>query len=192
MNVHTSVAVNDAVGVAGTCRLCGAGLSHTLVDLGKSPLCETFLDAKQIDMMEPFFPLHVLVCDSCWLVQLKEYVAADGIFTDHYPYYSSFSTSWVEHARRYCEMITKRRGLGASSFVVELACNDGYLLQHFPPLGVTNILGVEPTANTAEVARGKGIPVTVDFLTGVIAFFLARLSAITGSGSSFWDISRLP
>ena len=120
-------------------------------------------------MMEPFFPLHVLVCDSCWLVQLKEYVAADGIFTDHYPYFSSFSTSWVEHARRYCEMITERRGLTKDSFAVELACNDGYLLQHFSPLGVTSILGVEPTANTAEVAAGKGIPVVVDFFGVALA-----------------------
>jgi SAM-dependent methyltransferase len=148
---------------AGACRLCGAGLRHTLVDLGKSPLCETFLTEQQIDQMEPFFPLHVLVCDSCWLVQLKEYVAADGIFTDHYPYFSSYSTSWVAHAKAYCEMITARRRLTKDSFVVELACNDGYLLQHLPPLGVTNILGVEPTANTAEVAARKGIPVTVDF-----------------------------
>ena len=153
----------------GKCRLCGAGLSHSLVDLGKSPLCETFLTPEQTDRMEPFFPLHVLVCDACWLVQLKEYVAAEGIFTDHYPYYSSFSTSWVEHARKYCELITARRGLNAQSFAVELACNDGYLLQHFPKYGVTNILGVEPTANTAEVARGKGIPVTVDFFGVALA-----------------------
>ncbi len=148
---------------AGACRLCGAGLKHSLVDLGKSPLCETFLDARQIDEMEPFFPLHVLVCDACWLVQLKEYVTPDGIFTDHYPYYSSFSTSWVAHAKRYCEAITARRGLSGDSFVVELACNDGYLLQHFPPLGVTNVLGVEPSANVAEEAAKKGIPVRVEF-----------------------------
>lgn len=151
-----------------SCRLCGAGLKHTLVDLGKSPLCETFLDVRQLDEMEPFFPLHVLVCDRCWLVQLKQYVAPDGIFTDHYPYYSSFSTSWVAHAKRYCEMITARRGLTEASFVVELACNDGYLLQHFPPLGVTNILGVEPSANVAEEAARKGIPVRVEFF-GVAA-----------------------
>ncbi len=159
----------NAAAASGKCRLCGAGLSHTLVDLGKSPLCETFLDDKQIDQMEPFFPLHVLVCDQCWLVQLKEYVAADGIFTDHYPYYSSFSTSWVAHAKAYCEMIAMRQGLGAKSFVVELACNDGYLLQHFPPLGVTNILGVEPSGNVAEEAQKKGIPVTVDFFGVVLA-----------------------
>jgi 2-polyprenyl-3-methyl-5-hydroxy-6-metoxy-1,4-benzoquinol methylase len=145
------------------CRLCGSDLSHTFVNLGKSPLCETFLDAAEIDQMEPFFPLHVMVCDQCWLVQLKEYVTPDGIFTDHYPYYSSFSTSWVAHAKNYCEMITARRSLMSDSFVVEIACNDGYLLQHFPPLGVANILGVEPTRNTAEVAMEKGILVTVDF-----------------------------
>jgi len=149
--------------VQGTCRLCGAPYRHSLVDLGKSPLCETFLDFNQLDRMEPFFPLHAFVCESCWLVQLKEYVAADEIFTDHYPYYSSFSTSWVAHAKAYCEMIRERRKLGGSDFVVELACNDGYLLQHFPPLGVTNILGVEPSGNVAEAAAKKGIPVAVEF-----------------------------
>ena len=148
---------------SGSCRLCGAGLRHTLVDLGKSPLCETFLEASQLDHMEPFYPLQVLICDRCWLAQLKEYVKPDGIFTDHYPYYSSFSTSWVEHAKRYCQMITRRRGLSEASFVVELACNDGYLLQHFPPLGVTNILGVEPSANVAAEALKKSVPVVVDF-----------------------------
>ncbi len=138
-------------------------LKHTLVDLGKSPLCETFLDSSQIDEMEPFFPLHVLVCDQCWLVQLKEYVAPSGIFTDHYPYYSSFSTSWVAHAKAYCEMITERERLSDKSFVVELACNDGYLLKHFAPLGVGNVLGVEPSANVAEEAQKLGIDVTIDF-----------------------------
>jgi SAM-dependent methyltransferase len=169
MTIQTAFRAGEAARAVGVCRLCGAGLKHSLVDLGKSPLCETFLDERQIDQMEPFFPLHVLVCDQCWLVQLKEYVAADGIFTDHYPYYSSFSTSWVEHARRYCEMITQRRGLTGDSLVVELACNDGYLLQHFPKYGVTNILGVEPTANTAEVAVSKGIPVIVDFFGVALA-----------------------
>jgi SAM-dependent methyltransferase len=168
MNVQTMT--NAERGAAhGRCRLCGAGLKHTLVDLGKSPLCETFLDARQIDEMEPFYPLHVLVCDQCFLVQLKEYVAADGIFTDHYPYYSSYSTSWVAHAKAYCEMITARRGLSRESFVVELACNDGYLLQHFPPLGVSNILGVEPSGNVAEEAEKKGIPVIVDFFGVALA-----------------------
>jgi SAM-dependent methyltransferase len=169
MTAQSATEFSAAHKASGSCRLCGAGLKHSLVDLGKSPLCETFLDSAQIDMMEPFFPLHVLVCDACWLVQLKEYVAAYGIFTEHYPYFSSYSTSWVEHARRYCEMITKRRGLNDKRFVVEIACNDGYLLQHFAPLGVTNIMGVEPTANTAEVAKSKGIPVTVDFFGVTLA-----------------------
>jgi 2-polyprenyl-3-methyl-5-hydroxy-6-metoxy-1,4-benzoquinol methylase len=133
------------------------------VDLGKSPLCETFLSDAEIDRMEPFYPLHALVCGNCFLVQLKEYVAADDIFTDHYPYYSSFSTSWVAHAKAYCEMIAKRRELNSKSFVIELACNDGYLLQHFPPLGVTNILGVEPSGNVAEEAQKKGVSVVIDF-----------------------------
>lgn len=158
-----------AAHTSGACRLCGAGLKHTLVDLGKSPLCETFLSEQQIDQMEPFFPLHVLICDNCWLAQLKEYVAADGIFTDQYPYYSSYSTSWVAHAKAYCEMIAKRRSLAADAFVVELASNDGYLLQHFAPLGVPNILGVEPSANVAEEAARKGIPVLVDFFGKALA-----------------------
>jgi SAM-dependent methyltransferase len=158
-----SSAPSRAAATESSCRLCGAGLSATFVDLGKSPLCETFLDADEIDRMEAFYPLHALVCGSCFLVQLKEYVAADGIFTDHYPYYSSFSTSWVAHAKAYCEMIAERRALDAQSVVIELACNDGYLLQHFPPLGVTNILGVEPSANVAEEARKKGVPTIVDF-----------------------------
>ena len=158
-----SLATPVGEGASSSCRLCGAGLNHLMVDLGKSPLCETFLDVKQLDMMEPFFPLHVLVCDACWLVQVKEYVTPDGIFTDHYPYYSSYSTTWVAHAKRYCEMIAARRSLTRDSFVVEIACNDGYLLQHFPPLGVTNIMGVEPSRNVAEVTMSKGIPVRVDF-----------------------------
>lgn len=164
--------MNKANGMSehgGACRLCGAALTHTFVDLGKSPLCETFLDAGEVDRMEPFYPLHVLVCDRCYLVQLKEYVAAEGIFTSNYPYYSSFSTSWVAHAKAYCDMIVRRQGLGAASFVVELACNDGYLLQHFPPLGVKNILGVEPSRNVAEEAAKKGVQVLVDFFGVALA-----------------------
>jgi SAM-dependent methyltransferase len=169
MNVHNVALGAKQAHVAGACRLCGAGLKHSLVDLGKSPLCETFLDAQQIDQMEPFFPLHVLICDGCWLAQLKEYVTPDGIFTVHYPYYSSYSTSWVAHAKAYCEMMVARRGLGPTSFVVELACNDGYLLQHFPELGVPGILGVEPAANVADEAVKKGVPVRVDFFGKAVA-----------------------
>ncbi len=143
------------------CRLCGEGLKHSFVDLGMSPLCESFLLPEQLDSMEPYFPLHVLVCDRCLLVQLKEYVSPDNIFSE-YAYFSSFSTSWVAHAKAYCEMITKRLRLGPESLVVELACNDGYLLQHFLPLGVP-VLGIEPAANVAKSAIEKGIPTQVDF-----------------------------
>jgi hypothetical protein len=126
-----------------------------------SPLCESFLRGDQIDQMEPYFPLHVLVCDECFLVQLKEYVNPENIFTE-YAYFSSYSTSWVEHARRYCETVVNRFGLGPKSKVVEVASNDGYLLQHFLPFGVP-VLGIEPAANVAEVARRKNVPTLVEF-----------------------------
>jgi len=143
------------------CRLCGSRLRHTLVNLGMSPPCESFLRADQLDQMELYFPLNVLVCESCYLVQLKEYVSPETIFSE-YAYFSSFSTSWVAHSKAYCEAITKRLGLGADSFAVELASNDGYLLQHFLPLGVP-VLGVEPAANVARAAIEKGVPTRVDF-----------------------------
>jgi len=126
-----------------------------------SPLCESFLAPGQLDAMEPYFPLHVLVCETCFLVQLKEYVSPEAIFRE-YAYFSSYSTTWVAHARRYCEMITNRLRLGPDSLVVELASNDGYLLQHFLPLGVP-VLGIEPAANVAKVATAKGIATRVDF-----------------------------
>lgn len=143
------------------CRLCGERLTHTFVDLGMSPLCESFLAADQLDAMEPYFPLHVLVCDNCFLVQLREYVSPEHIFTE-YAYFSSYSTSWVAHAKAYCEMIAKRLALGPDSLAVELASNDGYLLQHFLALGVP-VLGIEPAANVAKVAADKGVPTRVEF-----------------------------
>ena len=142
-------------------------LNSTFVDLGVSPLCESFLPADQINQMEPFFPLHTMVCDECFLVQLQEYVKPEHIFTE-YAYFSSYSTSWVEHARRYCEMIARRLGLGSRSQVFELASNDGYLLQHFLPLGVP-VTGIEPAANVAEVARTKGIATLVEFFGAALA-----------------------
>ena len=143
------------------CRLCGSALERSLVDLGMSPLCESFLQSDQLDAMEPYFPLHALVCEQCFLVQLKEYVSPEHIFTE-YAYFSSYSTSWVAHAKAYCEMITKRLSLGTASLAVELASNDGYLLQHFLPLGVP-VLGIEPAANVAKVAIEKGVTSRVDF-----------------------------
>ncbi|MDH6229810.1 putative TPR repeat methyltransferase [Mesorhizobium soli] len=146
---------------ATTCRLCGSRLKHTFVDLGMSPPCESFLQAEDVDQMEAYFPLKVMVCDSCYLVQLKEYVSPEAIFTE-YAYFSSFSTSWVAHAKRYCEAIADRLGLGAESLAVELASNDGYLLQHFLPMGIP-VLGIEPAANVARAAIEKGVPTRVDF-----------------------------
>ena len=143
------------------CRLCHAPLTETFVDLGMSPLCESFLTSAQIDEMEPYFPLHVLVCSNCFLVQLQEYVKPEHIFSE-YAYFSSYSTFWVEHARQYCEMITRRLGLGPKSQVFEIASNDGYLLQHFIPMGIP-VIGIEPAANVAAVARQKNIPTLVEF-----------------------------
>ena len=134
MSVHVLEPSPVAVRTARPCRLCGAELEHTFVDLGMSPLCESFLAPEQLDAMEPYFPLHVLVCGSCFLVQLREYVSPEHIFRE-YAYFSSYSTTWVAHAKAYCEMIAPRLGLGPDSLVVELASNDGYLLQHFLPLG---------------------------------------------------------
>jgi 2-polyprenyl-3-methyl-5-hydroxy-6-metoxy-1,4-benzoquinol methylase len=143
------------------CRFCGTTLKHTFVDLGMSPLCQTHITSDQLNHMEPFYPLHAYVCHKCFLVQLEEFVAPDDIFSD-YAYFSSYSDSWVEHARRYAEAMIERFDLGGSSHVVEIASNDGYLLQHFVKRGVP-VLGVEPAANVAKVAVGKGIPTTVRF-----------------------------
>lgn len=146
---------------AGQCRLCGAGLTHSFVDLGMSPPCEDFRLEEQLDQVEHYYPLHVYACDRCFLVQLKEYVSREEIFTE-YAYFSSYSTSWIAHAKSYCEMITRRLGLSADSLAVELASNDGYLLQHFGPLGVP-VLGIEPAVNVARAAIEKGIPTHVEF-----------------------------
>ncbi|MFZ2099242.1 MAG: class I SAM-dependent methyltransferase [Oricola sp.] len=144
-----------------TCRLCGSDLRHTFVDLGMSPPCENFIKQNEVDRVEYYYPLHVRTCEQCFLVQLNEYVSPEEIFTE-YAYFSSYSTSWVEHARRYCEIIAERLDLDENSLVVELASNDGYLLQHFLPMGVP-VLGVEPAANVARAAIERGVPSIVDF-----------------------------
>lgn len=153
--------VQHKASAAEGCRICASPLRHTFVDLGNSPLCESFLEARQLDEMEPYYPLKVMVCEECFLVQLREYVRPEHIFTE-YAYFSSYSTSWVAHAKAYCEAIAKRCSLGRDSLVVELASNDGYLLQHFLPMGIP-VLGVEPAANVAKVAKDKGIDTVVDF-----------------------------
>jgi SAM-dependent methyltransferase len=143
------------------CRFCRARLRHTFVDLGMSPLCQTHISPERLNHMEPFYPLHAFVCDSCFLVQLEEYVSPAEMFSE-YAYFSSYSDSWVEHARRYAAAMIRRLGLDAQSRVVELASNDGYLLQHFVRAGIP-VLGVEPAANVAKVAVEKGIPTLVRF-----------------------------
>jgi hypothetical protein len=144
-----------------TCRFCGTPLGRTVVDLGMSPLCESFLRADQLDAMEPFYPLHVRVCESCHLVQLPEYVAPENIFSE-YAYFSSYSDAFVAHARDYVEMISRRLGLSTTSFVVELASNDGYLLQHFVARDIP-VLGIDPARNVAEAAIERGVPTRVAF-----------------------------
>lgn len=148
--------------VSPPCRFCGTPLEHTFVDLGMSPLCQTQIAPGALNHMEPFYPLHTWVCSNCFLVQLEEYVAPSEIFSNEYPYFSSYSDSWVEHARRYCEDMVDRLGLGAGSLVAEIASNDGYLLQHFVARDIP-VLGIEPTANTAAVAQEKGIRTEVVF-----------------------------
>ncbi len=150
-----------------SCRLCGSFLKHTFVDLGMSPPCESFVPADRLDQMEPYYPLYALVCDHCFLVQLKEYFSPADIFTE-YAYFSSYATSWVDHARVYCEEITEKLSLNKNSFVVEIASNDGYLLQHFIPKDIP-VLGVEPAANVAQAAVAKGVPTRVDFFGASLA-----------------------
>jgi SAM-dependent methyltransferase len=143
------------------CRFCGKELQSTFVDLGMSPLCESYVDQGQLNQMEPFYPLHVYVCQNCYLVQLEEYVKPEDIFTE-YAYFSSYSDSWLKHAHDYTEMIVERLKLGRNSLVVEVASNDGYLLQYFIKKGIP-ALGIEPAINVAEVALQKGIPTRVEF-----------------------------
>jgi SAM-dependent methyltransferase len=149
-----SIADTAVMGMA--CRFCGERAEHVFVDLGMSPLCESYLAAEQLNQMEPFYPLRVTVCPRCFLVQLAEYVSAEHIFSE-YAYFSSYSTSWVEHARAYTEAIRQRLNLNDKSFVIELASNDGYLLQHFVRAGIP-VLGIEPAANVADAARAKQVP----------------------------------
>jgi SAM-dependent methyltransferase len=170
-----SAAVSEHASVSASrghpCRFCGASLEHTVVDLGMSPLCESYLAFDELNRMEPFYPLHVFVCQRCMLVQLQEYVSREDIFTE-YAYFSSYSDSWVEHARRYCELVAERFGLSHESLVVELASNDGYLLQHFVRRGVP-VLGVEPARNVAKDAEVRGVPTVTEFFGITLAEKLA-------------------
>jgi hypothetical protein len=151
-----------AIAARANCRFCAAPLTHTFVDLGMSPLCQTHIEPHELNHMERFYPLHAWVCSKCLLVQLEEYVSPDQIFSD-YAYFSSYSDSWVEHARQYAQTMQRRFALGPQSLVMEIASNDGYLLQHFKACGVP-CRGIEPAANVAKVAVDeRGIPTTVAF-----------------------------
>jgi SAM-dependent methyltransferase len=145
-----------------SCRLCDASVTRTFVDLGMSPLCESYVPAELLDSAETFYPLHVRICDSCLLVQLPAYVPGEDIFSD-YAYFSSYSDSWVAHAQRYADAMIDRLGLDSDSLVTEVASNDGYLLQHFLTAGIP-VLGVEPAGNVAAAARARGIRTEVEFL----------------------------
>jgi SAM-dependent methyltransferase len=149
------------IAAARACRFCGTGLRRTFVDLGLSPLCETYPSASDLNRGETYYPLHVSVCEKCWLVQLEEYETPEKIFSE-YPYFSSFSDSWLKHCDKYCGAMKARFELGTQSFVVEVASNDGYLLQYFVKRDVP-VLGIEPAANVAKVAVEKGVPTLVRF-----------------------------
>ena len=153
------------------CRFCRARLEHTFVDLGMSPLCESYLGTNQLNLMESFYPLHVYVCSQCFLVQLEEYVSPTDIFTD-YAYFSSYSDSWLAHAKSYVEQVATRFRLSPNSLVVEIASNDGYLLQYFLAKQI-RVLGIEPAANVAAVATQKGVPTLVKFFGAATARDLA-------------------
>lgn len=154
-----------------SCRFCGSNLLHTFVDLGMSPLCESYLSAGQLNQMEPFYPLHAFVCEKCFLVQLQEYVSPKHIFGE-YAYFSSYSDTWLQHARAYAEMIAERVKLNKQTQVVEIGSNDGYLLQYFVAKGIP-ALGIDPATNVAEAAIQRGIPTIVRFFGAKTARKLA-------------------
>ncbi len=149
------------------CRFCGSTLLRTFVDLGMSPLCETYPSAADFPKGEVYYPLHVFICETCFLVQLEEYEKVENIFSD-YPYFSSYSDSWLQHSERYCSSMIERFGLNGGSFVAEIASNDGYLLQYFVRQRVP-VLGIEPAANVARVAEEKGVPTLVRFFGTQVA-----------------------
>ncbi len=144
------------------CRICDTALEHVFVDLGMSPIANDYVAAEKANAMEPFYPLCVYVCDQCWLVQLPAVQSADDIFREDYAYFSSVSKSWLEHARIYVDKVIGRFDLGPENSVVEVASNDGYLLQYFRDRGIP-VLGIEPCGNVAAAAEKIGVPSVVEF-----------------------------
>ncbi len=150
------------------CRFCKTHLTNVFIDLNNSPASNSFLTIEQLNEPEIFYPLKVFICDKCYLVQVDEYKKSDAIFSNDYVYFSSFSTSWLAHAKRYVDMMAERFRYNENSLVIELASNDGYLLQYFKEINIP-VMGIEPTANTAEVAIEKGIKTVVEFFTAELA-----------------------
>jgi SAM-dependent methyltransferase len=150
------------------CRFCKTELEHVFIDLVNSPASNSFLTEEELNEPEVFYPLKVFTCHNCFLVQIDEYKKSDHIFDNKYVYFSSYSKSWLKHAQEYTDMMAKRFGLNGQSRVVEIASNDGYLLQYFKEKKIP-VLGVEPTANTAEVAKARGIESIVDFFGAKLA-----------------------
>lgn len=151
-----------------SCRLCGQDLHDLVVDLGLSPLCQTVIPPDQAHLPEPFYPLEVWVCHACWLVQVGQFAPPDEIFQRDYPYFSSFSDSWVDHARTYVEQMVDRLGLDENSRVVEVGSNDGYLLQHVVRAGIP-CLGVDPAPSVVESARARGVETRTAFFGRAVA-----------------------
>ena len=162
------------------CRHCGSPLKHQVIDLGHQPPSNSYLSSEQLSKPERTFPLQVFVCDQCWLVQLPAHAAADELFTHDYAYFSSTSTSWCDHAERFVTAACQRLRLGSSSHVVELASNDGYLLQFVQRLGIS-CLGIEPTRATAEVARSKGIQTLERFFGLELAHELQKADLVVAN-----------
>jgi hypothetical protein len=150
------------------CRFCKSELTNVFIDLGNSPASNSFLVKEQLNEPETFYPLKVYTCSNCFLVQIDEYKKSDSIFDDQYVYFSSYSKSWLDHAKRYTEMMTERFGYSSTSQIMEVASNDGYLLQFFKEKNIP-VLGIEPTANTAEVAISKGIKTITRFFGTTLA-----------------------
>jgi 2-polyprenyl-3-methyl-5-hydroxy-6-metoxy-1,4-benzoquinol methylase len=150
------------------CRHCASELTRSLVDLGSAPPSNAYLTQQTLHQPEKWFPLRVLVCDRCWLVQTEDFAQADELFDDDYAYFSGFSTSWLTHCERYVSDMAARFGLNVDSHVVEVAANDGYLLQYVKALGIP-CLGIEPTASTAAAARSKGIEIVESFFGVALA-----------------------
>jgi SAM-dependent methyltransferase len=169
--VSVSTTNGQELVAAQKCRFCGSGLQRVFLDLGMSPLCESYPARSDLDRGEKYYPLRVFVCDECLLVQLQEYESPESIFSD-YAYFSSYSDSWLKHAQKYCKKMIGYLGLDEQSFVVEVASNDGYLLQYFVQDHVP-VLGIEPAANVAETAENKGVPTLVRFFGTAVARELA-------------------